>query len=76
MEKKEPIEMIKEALASWVSLNTAMKTAGENTCLAMLEYEKKHRGRQAMIDRIYSRYNRVRRQREFAELKQYYKTRI
>jgi hypothetical protein len=57
-----------DALRTWVGLNEVMRTASEETCRHLLRVEKLGRRRQQFLRRIYSRLNRVRADRERAEL--------
>jgi len=56
------------ALQSWLALNDALREANEATCEAFLKEEFKGRKRMAFIKRIHSRLNKVRADRERAEL--------
>jgi len=59
---------IDEALATWVALNDALRDANEATCQALLKAEKAGKKRQQFLKRIHSRLNKVRADRERAEL--------
>ena len=66
MYKKE----IKNAyLVSWEALNSAMQWADEALCKSLLREEMKGRARPSFMSRIHSRLNKVRADRERAELK-------
>lgn len=56
------------ALKSWMALNDAVREADESVCEALLEEELKGRKRKQFIKRIHSRLNKVRADRERAEL--------
>lgn len=56
------------ALQSWAALNDAVREADEATCKALLKEELKGRKRKQFIKRIHSRLNKVRADRERAEL--------
>jgi hypothetical protein len=64
--KKKPVN--NPALRSWLALNDALREAGESVCEALLEEELKGRKRKQFIKRIHSRLNKVRADRERAEL--------
>lgn len=55
-------------LATWPDLNRAITEADEARCLELLELEMKGKRRKEFALRIQSRLNRVRSQRERAEL--------
>lgn len=55
-------------LQSWLALNDALREADEATCQRLLEEELKGRKRKQFIKRIHSRLNKVRADRERAEL--------
>lgn len=57
-----------EVLSSWISLNDALKNAGEDYCIQLLEHEKKNKKRKQFLKRVHSRLNKVRADRERAEL--------
>lgn len=63
---KEPIS--NKSLASWVALNDAIREADEATCQKLLSEERAGRKRKQFIKRIHSRLNKVRADRERAEL--------
>jgi hypothetical protein len=56
------------ALRSWTALNDAVRDADEDTCRALLKEELGGRKRKQFVKRIYSRLNKVRADRERAEL--------
>ena len=56
------------ALRSWVALNDVVREADESVCEILLEEELKGRKRKQFIKRIHSRLNKVRADRERAEL--------
>lgn len=55
-------------LASWISLNDAMREANEETCKSLLREELKGRNRKRFVLRIHSRINKIRADRERKEL--------
>lgn len=65
MEKK-PVN--NPALQSWLTLNDALREADEATCESLLKEELEGRKRKCFIKRIHSRLNKVRADRERAEL--------
>jgi hypothetical protein len=64
--KKKPVN--NPALRSWLALNDALREASEPVCEALLEEELKGRKRKCFVKRIHSRLNKVRADRERAEL--------
>lgn len=64
--KKKPVN--NPALRSWLALNDALREAGESVCKALLKEELEGRRRKCFIKRIHSRLNKVRADRERAEL--------
>lgn len=56
------------ALQSWLALNDAVRGADEAKCQSLLKEELKGRKRKQFIKRIHSRLNKVRADRERAEL--------
>lgn len=56
------------ALRSWLALNDAIREADEAFCWQLLDEELKGRRRKQFIRRIHSRLNKVRADRERAEL--------
>jgi hypothetical protein len=60
--------MASPALSTWVGLNDAVLTMGEQECLDLIREEMRGERRKMFILRIFSRYNRLRGQRERAEL--------
>lgn len=56
------------ALLSWLALNDAIREADEAACQAFLKEELRGRRRKQFIKRIHSRLNKVRADRERAEL--------
>lgn len=63
---KKPVTI--PALQSWLALNDALREADEATCEGLLKEELKGRKRKQFIKRIHSRLNKVRADRERAEL--------
>lgn len=63
---KKPVN--NPALQSWLALNDALREADEPVCEALLKEELKGRKRKQFIKRIHSRLNKVRADRERAEL--------
>lgn len=55
-------------LQSWLALNDALRGSDEATCQRLLDEELKGRKRKQFIKRIHSRLNKVRADRERAEL--------
>lgn len=56
------------ALLSWLALNDAIREADEAACQVLLKEELRGRRRKQFIKRIHSRLNKVRADRERAEL--------
>lgn len=56
------------ALQSWLALNDFLRGANEAACEGLLKEELKGRKRKQFIKRIHSRLNKVRADRERAEL--------
>lgn len=56
------------SLKSWTALNSALLTATEKECEALLKEELAGRARRMFALRIHSRFNKQRYQRERAEL--------
>ena len=56
------------ALQTWLALNDALRDADEHICQKLLKEELKGRKRKQFIKRIHSRLNKVRADRERAEL--------
>lgn len=56
------------ALQTWLALNDALRDADEDICQKLLKKELKGRKRKQFIKRIHSRLNKVRADRERAEL--------
>lgn len=56
------------ALKTWIALNDFVRTADEDACQALLLEEQEGRARKQFIRRIHCRLNRVRAERERAEL--------
>ena len=56
------------ALQTWLTLNDALRDADEDICQKLLKEELKGRKRKQFIKRIHSRLNKVRADRERAEL--------
>lgn len=56
-------------LKSWVGLNDFLMSADEAACKQLLREEMKGRARESFMNRIHSRLNKVRADRERAELK-------
>lgn len=61
-------KLLKEALDNWIALNRFVKDATEEECKELLELEQSGAARKLFLKRIYSRYNRVRAERERIEL--------
>jgi hypothetical protein len=57
-----------EKLRNWSELNGRLMEMGEEEVAALLEAEKKSRGRLTFLLRLQSRLNRLRRERERGEL--------
>lgn len=55
-------------LRSWEALNDALRAADERTCHQLLKLERKGRNRIQFVRRIHSRLNKVRADRERAQL--------
>lgn len=55
-------------LVSWEGLNRTLQSANEETCKELLAREIAHKKRKQFLLRIHSRLNKVRAQRERAEL--------
>lgn len=51
-------------LDNWLDLNTIITSASEEEAKDLLDYELKHRCRKMFVLRLYSRYNRMRAERE------------
>ena len=63
------MELITEPrLKSWTALNDAMRDADETLCKTLLDVEVRGRQRKQFMRRIHSRMNKVRAERERAEL--------
>jgi hypothetical protein len=63
---KKPIK--DPCLTTWLALNEALRTADERLCQRLLKVERAGRKRQQFLKRIHSRLNKVRAERERAEL--------
>jgi len=63
-------EIKNTALKSWIGLNDFLPTADEAVCKQLLREEMKGRSRESFLNRIHSRLNKVRADRERAELKE------
>lgn len=63
---KAPIS--EPALLTWIALNEHMRTASEEECRRLLTIEAAGRARKKFMQRLHSRLNRVRAQRERDEL--------
>lgn len=61
-------QLLEEALISWVTLNRFVKDATEEECEQLLEMELGGRARRLFVNRIHSRLNKVRAERERREL--------
>lgn len=68
--KKKPVttEELAAALANWTTTNEFLRDATEDQAAAALEHERKHKGRLQYLLRIHARFNKVRAERERAEL--------
>jgi hypothetical protein len=60
--------LVKEALESWASLNTFLRSATEEDAKKVLDAEKKGARRELFLLRAHARFNRERAQRERKEL--------
>lgn len=56
------------ALQSWAALNEAVRGMGEEGCTRLLREERRGRARKKFLQRIHSRLNKARADRERAEL--------
>lgn len=56
------------ALQSWDALNDALRGAGEDVCSKLLKEEQRGRQRKKFLQRIHSRLNKARADRERVEL--------
>lgn len=63
------VTILNPALKSWIALNNKLRRANEQDCQALLKEEFRGRKRKQFISRIHSRLNKVRANRERAELK-------
>lgn len=63
---KKPIN--EPCLKTWLALNEALRAADEQLCQRLLGMEKRGRSRKQFLKRIHSRLNKVRADRERAEL--------
>lgn len=63
---KKPVD--NPSLRTWLALNDAIRDADEEQCQELLKEELKGRRRKKFIMRIHSRINKVRADRERAEL--------
>lgn len=63
-------QLLKEALTNWVTLNRFVKDATEEECEQLLEMEFNGRARKLFVNRIHSRLNKVRAERERRELEE------
>ena len=61
-------DLMLEALDNWIALNRYVKDATEEECRTLLELELNNRARKLFVNRIYSRLNKVRADRERKEL--------
>lgn len=66
--KKQQNPEIAEALSSWTALNDFLREADEQEALAALEHERANGKRLQYLMRCHARYNKVRAERERAEL--------
>lgn len=57
-----------EVLSTWDGLNSAIRGAGEETCLRLLKLELRGKARPTFVLRIHSRLNKIRADRERLEL--------
>lgn len=62
--------LLVEALKNWVTLNQFVKDATEKECEELLEMELEGRARKLFVNRIHSRLNKVRAERERRELEE------
>lgn len=63
---KKPIT--NTSLRSWIALNDVLRDADEALCQSLIKEELKGRKRKQFVKRIHSRLNKVRADRERAEL--------
>lgn len=61
--------MRKQYLSTWLLLNDVIKYADEQLCKQLLHEERLDKNRPTFVARIHSRLNKVRADRERAELK-------
>lgn len=61
-------DRLKKALSTWIELNAYITGVGEEVCNRLLFMEKNGKARKMFLRRIHSRLNRVRAQRERAEM--------
>ena len=61
-------ERLLKALATWVALNAALPACTEAQVVALLAHERAHLNRLTFVLRLHARFNRLRRERERAEL--------
>lgn len=66
---KLPKHTRKQYLSTWLLLNDVIKHADEQLCKQLMEDEQADKKRPTFIARIHSRMNKVRADRERAELK-------
>lgn len=67
-DRKEKTVKKAEPVLTWTQLNDELRKANEERCLELLEAEKEGRHRKQFLLRIQSRRNKLRRQRERAQL--------
>lgn len=68
MRKANKGHNLSEVLSSWINLNSALKGADEDYCNQLLSHERANKRRKQFMLRIHSRLNKVRADRERAEL--------
>jgi hypothetical protein len=65
---KEEEEKFAEILSSWHSLQSFMPALDEQTLIRMFNFERRHKNRMALLNRLKARHNRLRDLRERAEI--------
>lgn len=61
-------QRFKDLLDDWAELNVFLKTASEDDCAALLDFERVGKKRESVLTRIHMRYNKMRRRRELREI--------
>ena len=59
---------MQEHLSNWRALCKFIRTAGEEDCLSLLNFEKRGKARVGFLRRIHSRLNKLRADRERVDL--------